>query len=161
MEVFCFEVAHDPSLCDIWSVCSQYSFYVKRSKTDGQFCSVLFSSNRSFQKNVKTYSTSILNSSVLYAFTFFRMRLSKENKTEQNRPSFLLFFLFGFFFMVPQLNFSIIRWTNIQSHMRTQECHSFWHLEAEHLHEHGFFIDSTDESLSKKNFRWTNNFVPS
>ena len=62
------------------------------TKTNSQFCSVLFSFDRRFPKNVKTYSTSIFNSSVLYVFTFFGKHLSKENKTEQNWPSLLVLF---------------------------------------------------------------------
>ena len=59
----------------------------KKSKTDNRFCSVLFSFDRRFRKNLKTYRTSIFNSSSLYVFIFFWKRLSKENKTEQNCPS--------------------------------------------------------------------------
>ena len=81
---------------DIWSVrwtsfSFQYSFYVKKKTrrpillVDDRFCFVLFSFDRHFPKNVKTYSTEELNILVLYVFTFFGKCLSKENKTKQNR----------------------------------------------------------------------------
>ena len=52
------------------------------------------------------------------------------------------FFRFRIFFMVPRLNFSIIiQRTNFQSRARAQECHSFWHLEAEHLISDTIHVD--------------------
>ena len=127
----------------------QHSFYVKTNGTNSQFCIFLFSFDRCFSKNVRTYSTSILlNSSVLYVFTFFGKRLSKENKMKQNWPS-LDFFkthptvenffsparCFYWIHIQPQpLNFSPALHMSQKASTCTQtKCLVLHHLETEHL----------------------------
>ena len=57
-------------------------------------CSVLFSSDGRFPKNVKTYITEELNILVMYVFTFLRKCPSEENKTEQNFCFFPVHWIF-------------------------------------------------------------------
>ena len=68
---------------------------LKKVENDSCFCFLLFSFDRRFPKNVKTYSTQELNLLVLFVITFFGKRLSqKENKRKQKQLSFSTFFVF-------------------------------------------------------------------
>ena len=105
------------------------------TKTDNQFCFVLFSVDRCFPKNVKTYTLLLVVYLMLQSCMFLHFLESAcQQRIRQRKIGCLLVSVVGFFRhpTVATVEFLVLR-AVLLPRVSQMKCHVLCHLETEHL----------------------------